>query len=274
MAMEKKNSSGEIFLMSIEDEDDVGGLDGMRRIEQGLSGRLSQRLSLNSSMKRSGSKELSTTVSFHRLMSASQSSASQRNDSAVVNLPTIPDEDIFGQHALSAINLWKGETSVERTRWHEVQAVPVQDPVTGKDAVLLLQTDITTRAIMEQRMAALTESQLSMLEEMFPRHVLEFIMGAAPPEATLGDLAYQHDDVTILFMDIVGFTSMSKEVPPQMVMEFLNSLFSVFDHLLDEYNVYKVSVVRSEMSMDQSLTLSLLHFRLRLLVIATLWLVL
>ena len=129
---------------------------------------------------------------------------------------------------------------VKEMRWHEVQAVPVQDPVTGKDAVLLLQTDITSRAIMEQRMAALTESQLSMLEEMFPRHVLEFIMGAAPPESTLGDLAYQHDDVTILFMDIVGFTSMSKEVPAQMVMEFLNNLFSKFDLLLDDYDVYKV----------------------------------
>ena len=36
-------------------------------------------------------------------------------------------------------------------------------------------------------------TQLTMLENMFPRHVLEFIMGAAGPEATLGELAYQHD---------------------------------------------------------------------------------
>ena len=46
--------------------------------------------------------------------------------------------------------------------------------------------------------------------------------------------------VTILFMDIVGFTSMSKEVPPQMVMEFLNMLFSKFDDLCDNFGVYKV----------------------------------
>ena len=64
-------------------------------------------------------------------------------------------------------------------------------------AVLLLQTDITARAQMEMRMAALTESQLTMLENMFPRHVLEYIMGAAGPEATLGELAYQHDEVRI-----------------------------------------------------------------------------
>ena len=37
-----------------------------------------------------------------------------------------------------------------------------------------------------------------------------------------------------------GFTSMSKEVPPQVVMEFLNDLFSKFDELLEDYNVYKV----------------------------------
>ena len=46
--------------------------------------------------------------------------------------------------------------------------------------------------------------------------------------------------VSILFMDIVGFTSMSKEVAPHMVMEFLNALFSKFDEICDDYDVYKV----------------------------------
>jgi hypothetical protein len=41
--------------------------------------------------------------------------------------------------------------------------------------LLLLQVDITSRALMEARMAALTETQLTMLENMFPRHVLEFM---------------------------------------------------------------------------------------------------
>lgn len=43
-----------------------------------------------------------------------------------------------------------------------------------------------------------------MLENMFPRHILEFVMGASLPQANLGELAHQHEDVTILFMDIVG----------------------------------------------------------------------
>ena len=33
---------------------------------------------------------------------------------------------------------------------------------------------------------------------------------------------------------------MSKEVPPAKVMTFLNSLFTLFDELIDQYEVYKV----------------------------------
>ena len=36
-------------------------------------------------------------------------------------------------------------------------------------------------------------------------------------------------------MDIVGFTAMSKEVAPDVVMAFLNELFTTFDALCDVY---------------------------------------
>jgi hypothetical protein len=54
-------------------------------------------------------------------------------------------------------------------RRHEVQAVPILDPVSGQQVLLVLQTDITGRAELEARMAALTESQLQLLECLFPR---------------------------------------------------------------------------------------------------------
>ena len=87
---------------------------------------------------------------------------------------------------------------------------------------------------------------------MFPRHVLEFIIKgsgisrspdtAAEAQAAQSALASSHQDVTILFMDIVGFTSMSKEVQPAQVMGYLNSVFTLLDELLDLYGVYKVCV--------------------------------
>ena len=44
-------------------------------------------------------------------------------------------------------------------------------------------------------------------------------------------------------MDIVGFTSMSKEVPPDAVMTFLNQLFTHFDTLCDSHGVQKVCTI-------------------------------
>jgi class 3 adenylate cyclase len=42
-------------------------------------------------------------------------------------------------------------------------------------------------------------------------------------------LATTHECVTLLFCDIVGFTTMSKEVQPMAVMRFLNDLYSKYD---------------------------------------------
>ncbi|KAG1658923.1 hypothetical protein FOA52_003093 [Chlamydomonas sp. UWO 241] len=133
---------------------------------------------------------------------------------------------------------------------HDVTAVLVTDPVTGRPACLITQVDVSARAHVERRMAALTGAQLVTLESVFPRHVLEYVVAShtqsrencsnAMSATAISALATQHDEVSILFMDIVGFTSMAKEVPAHQVMEFLQELFSVFDTLCDHYDVYKV----------------------------------
>jgi class 3 adenylate cyclase len=51
------------------------------------------------------------------------------------------------------------------------------------------------------------------------------------------------DDVTLLFADIVGFTEMSGSMRPDELVEVLNDVFTVFDHLVDEHHLEKVKTI-------------------------------
>ena len=46
----------------------------------------------------------------------------------------------------------------------------------------------------------------------------------------------RHENVSICFTDIVGFTSMSKAADPIEVMTFLDELFNRFDEIVDDIN--------------------------------------
>ena len=49
-------------------------------------------------------------------------------------------------------------------------------------------------------------------------------------------------DVTMLFSDIVGFTSICSSCSPMDVINMLSSLYTNFDHCCGELDVYKVSL--------------------------------
>ena len=56
-------------------------------------------------------------------------------------------------------------------------------------------------------------------------------------------IANEHNEAAILFADIVGFTNISQNVTPAMLVENLNKIFSHFDNLVEKYGLEKIKTI-------------------------------
>eukprot|EP01029_Cantina_marsupialis_P028311 TRINITY_DN775_c0_g5_i1.p1 TRINITY_DN775_c0_g5~~TRINITY_DN775_c0_g5_i1.p1 ORF type:complete len:1583 (+),score=471.53 TRINITY_DN775_c0_g5_i1:90-4838(+) len=56
-------------------------------------------------------------------------------------------------------------------------------------------------------------------------------------------IAHHFDCVTVLFTDLKGFTAFSSTKTPAELVQFLNTLYSQFDKILEKYGLWKVEVI-------------------------------
>jgi class 3 adenylate cyclase len=56
-------------------------------------------------------------------------------------------------------------------------------------------------------------------------------------------IADRHEDLSLLFADIVGFTQMASELPPESVIKLLDDLFRNLDKLVDRYQLEKIKTI-------------------------------
>ena len=58
-----------------------------------------------------------------------------------------------------------------------------------------------------------------------------------------GLIADDHPDVTIMFADLVDFTQLAAQLPPEEMVSLLNTVFSGFDELSEKYGLEKIKTI-------------------------------
>ena len=77
----------------------------------------------------------------------------------------------------------------------------------------------------------------TLLYSMLPQNVAQILRSGETFEPS------HHENVTLFFSDVVGFTDMCSELPPWDIIDMLNRLYNVMDYLAAKFKLYKVETI-------------------------------
>jgi CheY-like chemotaxis protein len=121
-----------------------------------------------------------------------------------------------------------------------------------KAAELLARVGLQTKALLQEVRQLEARQHEALLERILPKSVIDRLKSGQR------QIADELDEVTIVFSDIVGFTSLTSQVSTRDIVGMLDQLFVQLDHLTDKHGVYKVETIGKQQISERRRSVCLL----------------
>lgn len=124
-------------------------------------------------------------------------------------------------------------------------------PVTDSDLIMVFQHDVTVRVMQNLALFRLVDLNMGLLAQIYPSRFIHDILGAGERRNSLSfspddcqKYCEFHENIVILFADIVGFTKLCKVMQPLEIMDLLTLLYESNDKTLQQFpSLSKLEVV-------------------------------
>lgn len=112
-------------------------------------------------------------------------------------------------------------------------------------ATLLMMVVISHSREKTERVAWSTQAKLAEEKRRTEKLLLNVLPASIANRMRNGEvlIADKHDNVAVLFADIVNFTVLSASIPPEKLVEILDDIFRHFDKIAEELNLEKIKTI-------------------------------
>jgi PAS domain S-box-containing protein len=140
----------------------------------------------------------------------------------------------------------KVNTTHGKVTWLDISKIPIHDANQKVIGVLGVVEDITQRKQAEEALKAEQEKSENLLLNVLPVAIAEQLkqsIGTLHDRHSNALIAESFEQVTVLFADIVNFTSLSSNVSAADLVGLLNRIFLVFDDLCEKHQLEKIKTI-------------------------------
>jgi len=117
---------------------------------------------------------------------------------------------------------------------HNNEFIRINEEVNGKEATLKMAMQEKQREIDAREREV--QKHMAVLHSTLPKHIADRVARGE----TVND---HHENASVIFLDIVGFTSISDRIPSGHVVHLLEQIFTTLDAVCEKHNVVKIKTI-------------------------------